>query len=64
MTDKQALFAYRLAQAEETLADAGKMLKEGLSPRSVVNRVYYATFYMVKLARKFVDGIKGQLSGL
>jgi hypothetical protein len=35
MTDKQALCAYRLKQAEETLADAEKMLKEGIGTRSI-----------------------------
>ena len=45
MTDKQALLAYRISQAEETLADAKKMLAENLSPRSVINRSYYAMFY-------------------
>ncbi|WP_298439428.1 HEPN domain-containing protein [Geobacter sp.] len=47
MTDRETLFAYRLGQAEETLADAQKMLAENLSPRSVVNRAYYAMFYAV-----------------
>ncbi|HEX8947494.1 MAG TPA: HEPN domain-containing protein [Dissulfurispiraceae bacterium] len=45
MTDKQTLCAYRLKQAEETLADARKMLKEAFSPRSIINRAYYSTFY-------------------
>lgn len=47
MTDKQALYAYRLAQAEETLLDAKKMLQNNLSPRSIINRAYYAMFYAV-----------------
>jgi len=47
MTDKQALCAYRLAQAEETLLDARKMLQNNLSPRSIINRAYYAMFYAV-----------------
>ncbi|MBI5189570.1 MAG: HEPN domain-containing protein [Nitrospirae bacterium] len=47
MTDKQSLLAYRLSQADETLSDAGKMLTEGISPRSVINRAYYAMFYGV-----------------
>lgn len=45
MTDKQVLCSYRLKEAEETLADAEKMLKEGFSPRSIVNRAYYSAFY-------------------
>ena len=47
MTDQQALFEYRLQQAEETLMDSERMLEQGISPRSTVNRAYYATFYMV-----------------
>ncbi len=47
MTDKQALFTYRLAQAAETLADAKKMLQGGLSPRSIINRAYYSMFYAI-----------------
>jgi uncharacterized protein (UPF0332 family) len=45
MTDKQALVAYRLKQAEETLADAEKMLQENISTRSIINRTYYSMFY-------------------
>ena len=45
MTDKEALFAYRLQQAEETLSDAETMLVERVSPRSIINRAYYSMFY-------------------
>ncbi len=45
MTDKETLFVYRLRQAEETLADAKKMLEGKLSPRSIINRAYYSIFY-------------------
>ena len=47
MTDKQTLVAYRLKQAEETLADAEEMLKNRLSSRSIINRSYYTFFYAV-----------------
>jgi uncharacterized protein (UPF0332 family) len=47
MTDRETLFQYRIKQAEETLADADAMAKGGLSPRSIVNRAYYAMFYAV-----------------
>lgn len=47
MTDQQTLFGYRIAEAEETLADARALLESGRSPRSVVNRAYYAMFYGV-----------------
>jgi len=47
MTDKETLFSYRLRQADETLADAALLLEGNSSPRSVVNRAYYAMFYAV-----------------
>ncbi len=47
MTDKQTLFLYRIKQAEDSLSDAEKMLHENLSPRSIINRAYYAMFYAV-----------------
>jgi uncharacterized protein (UPF0332 family) len=47
MTDRETLLAYRLKQAEETLADAQAMAESKLSPRSIVNRAYYAMFYAV-----------------
>jgi len=47
MTDKEILLAYRLREAEETLADARTMLEAGGSTRTVINRSYYAMFYGV-----------------
>jgi uncharacterized protein (UPF0332 family) len=47
MTDKETLFLYRLKQADETLSDARKMLKDKISPRSIINRAYYSMFYGV-----------------
>ena len=47
MTDKETLFKYRIEQAEETLFDAAKMLKNHLSPRSIINRAYYSMFYAI-----------------
>lgn len=47
MTERETLFTYRLQEAEETLDDAVQMLDGNLSPRSVVNRAYYAMFYAV-----------------
>ena len=47
MTDQEVLFDYRLHQADETLADAEQMLQQGMSPRSIVNRAYYAAYYAV-----------------
>ncbi len=45
MTDKKTLYQYRIKQAEETISDAEKMLKNHLSHRSTINRAYYSMFY-------------------
>ena len=47
MKDTESLFKYRLEQAEETLLDAKRMLKENFSTRSITNRAYYFMFYAV-----------------
>lgn len=39
------LILYRLSQAEEMLEAAKSLAAAGISPRSVVNRAYYAMFY-------------------
>jgi uncharacterized protein (UPF0332 family) len=47
MTDRETIFDYRLRQTEETLTEAVRMQDLGFSPRSIVNRSYYAMFYAV-----------------
>ena len=42
-----ALIQYRLKQAEDSIREAEVLLKEGMSLRSVMNRLYYAMFYAV-----------------
>ncbi len=61
MTDRDSLLAYRLKEAEETLADAEWMLQNGLSPRSITNRAYYAMFYAI-LSLFLKAGIKAKTS--
>ena len=61
MTDQQTLFGYRIDEAEETLADAKALLESGRSPRSVVNRSYYAMFYAV-LALLIAEDIEHKTS--
>lgn len=56
MTDIDVLKAYRFQQAEETLRDATAMIDGNFSPRSIVNRSYYAVFYAV-LALFLKEGI-------
>jgi uncharacterized protein (UPF0332 family) len=47
MTDRETIFGYRMKQTEETLSEAVRMLETGFSPRTIVNRSYYAMFYAV-----------------
>lgn len=47
MTARQELYQYRREQALTTLDEAQRMLESGFSARSIVNRAYYAMFYMV-----------------
>jgi uncharacterized protein (UPF0332 family) len=42
-----ALIKYRLKQADDSVKEAKVLLKEGMSLRSVMNRLYYAIFYAV-----------------
>ncbi len=61
MTDRETLFHYRLREAEDTLADAEQMMASGVSPRSIVNRAYYAVFYFI-LALFQKNGINARTS--
>ena len=53
--DKQALVKYRLKQAKETLDEAHTLYEQGKSPRSVVNRSYYAMFYAALASLTTID---------
>ena len=44
---KRELAMYRLAQAEESLAEAQYLFDGEKSTRSVINRVYYSMFYSI-----------------
>ena len=47
---EQTLVEYRLTEARESLAEAKVLLREKMSNRSVMNRLYYAMFYAVLAA--------------
>jgi uncharacterized protein (UPF0332 family) len=53
--EKQDFLRHRMARAHETLEDARLMLEQG-HLHSVVNRIYYACFYMVS-ALLFTEGL-------
>lgn len=44
---RRELVSYRLQQAEESLEEAKYLLSGNKSPRSIINRAYYAMFYAV-----------------
>lgn len=46
-TKRRDLALYRIQQAEESLDEAELLYRSGKSPRSVINRVYYAMFYSI-----------------
>ena len=50
------LSEYRLKQAEESINDTISLLSSKGSPRSIINRAYYAMFYSV-LALKVTNKI-------
>lgn len=45
MTDLMALIQYRLNEADDSIKEAEVLLREGMSMRAVMNRLYYALFY-------------------
>ncbi len=48
MKDKlNELIQYRLQEADDSINEARVLLKEGMSMRAVMNRLYYAMFYAV-----------------
>lgn len=47
MNGKLILVEHRIKQAEESLQEAKVLQEQGMSLRSVMNRLYYASFYAV-----------------
>jgi uncharacterized protein (UPF0332 family) len=45
--EKKILIQYRLLEAKDSIKEAEVLLREGMSFRSVMNRLYYAMFYSV-----------------
>jgi uncharacterized protein (UPF0332 family) len=61
---KDILIQYRLDLAREVLGDAKKLFKFQGSPRSIVNRSYYAMFYAVLAVLATVDLGSAKHSGV
>jgi hypothetical protein len=61
---KSTLINYRLNEACEVLEDAKKLAKSEGSPRSIVNRAYYAMFYATLALLVTVDKGSAKHSGV
>jgi len=57
------LIRHRLEQAEESLKDAKVLLDGDRSPRSIINRSYYAMFYAVLALLQKIEKIPHKHSG-
>ena len=62
--DKSALIQLRLDNARETLQAAHILYEHGSSPKSIVNRAYYAMFYAALALLVTVDGHSSKHSGV
>jgi len=61
MTDAEALYRYRIGEAEETISEAERLLAGQFSPRIIINRAYYCMFYAV-LALFLKAGVRSRTS--
>lgn len=55
---------YRLAEAKESLEEAKVLLREKMSNRSVMNRLYYAMFYAVLAVLQDKQIVSSKHSGM
>lgn len=61
---RKELASYRLQQAEESLDEAEFLFSGNKSPRSVMNRMYYAMFYSVLALLVYEDYSSSKHSGI
>ena len=62
--DILVLIRHRLDQAEESLKDAKVLLDGDRSPRSIINRSYYAMFYAVLALLQKIGKVPRKHSGV
>ena len=63
--EKQVLLAkFRLEQAKESIDEAGYLFSGNKSPRSVINRAYYAMYYSVLALIIFEEFISSKHTGV
>jgi uncharacterized protein (UPF0332 family) len=58
------LIAYRMGQAEEMLETAKTLVTSRISPRTIVNRAYYAMFYSILAILATINKGSGKHSGV
>lgn len=61
---KKELILYRLNQAKEMLSAAKALADTEVSPRSIINRAYYAMFYSVLAILATIDKGSAKHSGV
>jgi uncharacterized protein (UPF0332 family) len=61
MKDLMALIQYRLKEADESIKEAEVLLREGMSRRAVMNRMYYAMFYAEQKGDRLLFAIQAQM---
>ncbi len=61
---KKDLIQYRLESAREMLRDAQLLMENGGSPKSIVNRAYYAVFYAALALLVTADVEPGKHTGV
>jgi uncharacterized protein (UPF0332 family) len=61
---KADLSRYRIRQAEESIDEANYLLAGKKSPRSIINRSYYAMFYAVLALLVYEDYASSKHSGI
>jgi uncharacterized protein (UPF0332 family) len=63
--EKKILLAkYRLQQAKESVEEAAYLMDGEMSPRSIINRAYYAMFYAVMALLIFEQFISSKHTGV
>ena len=60
----EILIKYRLEQAKEALDDATYLIEGNRSPRSIVNRSYYAMFYAALALLQKISKVPSKHSGV
>ena len=64
LSERKALIRYRLENARRTFNDAQVLFTQGGTPKSIVNRAYYAMFYAALALLASIGQQPGKHSGV